>query len=420
MNDQSHIRRFEQLRKLAESHLAVKAEAPAALPHDISELIHELEVHQIELEIQNAELQQAYVSLEKSRAQYTDLFDFAPVGYLITDRDGVILNVNLTAAAMLSVGRQELIQSRFASFLDKDDKDTYYIHRRAALRSRQSQSCEVCIVRRNRSTFYALLNIDILTQDEDLCRMSITNIAQIKHAEDVLRQNLFREKELNELKTRLINMISHEFRTPLSTILSSIELLERYSDDSDERQRNLQTIRNTVWHLNDVVNDVLLAHQVGDDPLMLRPETFDIVAFVRQLIEDLQVPDADGRIVFISNKEAGTSAMTMDQHMLRRIVNNLLQNALRYSDDTVEVHLQLESNSLTFQVTDHGPGIAEEDQPYIYTMFYRGNAGEKIPGTGVGLAIVKRAVETLGGVISFTTRARQGTTFVVRLPYTAL
>jgi PAS domain S-box-containing protein len=419
MYDPKRTQRFEQLRKLAEDHLSSGTKLPSSLPNDINELIHELEVHQIELEMQHSELQQAYENLEKSRQQSADLFDFAPVGYVITDRDGVILNANLTAAAMLGMERHELMQMRFANFLEKEDKDTYYIHRRAAFRNRQSQSCEVQIFRRNQSSFYAQLNIDVVTQDENICRMSVTNISQLKHAEDVLRQTLFREKELNELKTRLIDIISHEFRTPLSVILSSVEMLERFGDGKDHAAKRYQTIRNTVWHLNDIVNDVLLAYHTGDDTLHLRPETFDVVIFIEQLIGDLRAYNNEDRIQLVCNKEAGEAFVTLDKHLLRRTVVNLVLNALKYSTETVEFRLHVDSATVTLHITDHGKGISEEDQPYIYTLFYRGSDAEKTPGTGIGLAIAKRAVEAQGGMISFTTRLNHGTTFVVRLPKNA-
>jgi two-component system, LuxR family, sensor kinase FixL len=416
MYDPKRTQRFEQLRKLAEDHLSSGTKLPASLPNDINELIHELEVHQIELEMQHNELQQAYDHLEKARQQSAELFDFAPVGYLITDRDGVILNANLTAAAMLGIERTELMQTRFANFLEKEDRDTYYIHRRAAFRNRQSQSCEVQIIRRNQSGFYAQINIDVVAQDEDVCRMSITNISQLKHAEEVLKQTLFREKELNELKTRLIDIISHEFRTPLSVILSSVEMLERYGDNNERMAKRFHTIRNTVWHLNDIVNDVLLAYHTGDETLRLRPEMFDIVIFTEQLIGDLRAYNNEDRIQLICNREAGEAFVTLDKHLLRRTIVNLVLNALKYSSEVVEFRLHVDSSTVTFHITDHGKGIAEEDQPYIYTLFYRGTDAENIPGTGIGLAIAKRAVEAQGGVISFTTRLNHGTTFVVRLP----
>jgi PAS domain S-box-containing protein len=416
MYDPKRTQRFEQLRKLAEDHLSSGTKPLSALPNDINELIHELEVHQIELEMQHRELQQAYENLEKARQQSADLFDFAPVGYLVTDRDGVILSANLTAAAMLGVERNELAQTRFANFLEKEDKDTYYIHRRAAFRNRQSQNCEVRIIRGNQTGFYAQLNIDVVSQDENTCRMSITNISQLKHAEEVLRQTLFREKELNELKTRLIDIISHEFRTPLSVILSSIDVLERFGEVTERMSRRFHTIRNTVWHLNDIVNDVLLAYHTGDETLHLRTESFDIVVFIEQLIGDLRAYNNEDRIQLICNKEAGEAFVTLDKHLLRRTVVNLILNALKYSSDPVEFRLHIDPTTVTFHVTDRGKGIPEEEQPFIYTLFYRGANAEGLPGTGIGLAIAKRAVEAQGGIISFTTRLNHGTTFVVRLP----
>jgi len=418
MSDKQRNEKFEQLRKLAENMLHTRAEANTNLPDDFAELIHELEVHQIELEMQHAELERAYDALERTRKQFNDLFDFAPVGYIVTTREGIIQQANLTIAAMLSVERNQLIGQKFSTFLLKDYKETYHIHRRTLFRTEEQQSCNVRVQCHDESGFFAHLNSEVIPENPDTCRTSITDISQIKQAESALQRALYHEKELNALKSRLIEVISHEMRTPLTTILSSIELLDRYSDRMDDakRKEKYERIRTYIWYLNDVVNDVVIAHRTGDDAPIVRTEQFDITDMFEKIIEDISLLDNDeSRVRYQIQSSERPQMVTWDQRLSRRIIVNLLQNALKYSDGRVTCSLICDDQQVTIHIQDEGDGIPEADQKHIFDMFYRGRNTTSIPGTGVGLPIVKAAVEAHHGTISFETSA-SGTTFIVKMP----
>ena len=420
MHDKQENKRFEQLRKMAEDMLRERADGDESpnLAYDFNELLHELEVHQIELEMQHAELERAYSTLERTQGKFNDLFDFAPVGYTVTNSDGIIQQANLTIAAMLGADRGKLIGKKHSSFLDSEHKEIYYLHRRAVFQTQERQSCDLRMQRQDGSHFFAHLNSEIVPEEPGTCRTSITDVSQIKQAESSLKRSLEREKELNALRSRLIEVISHEMRTPLSTILSSIDILDRYSDRMNEakREERYERIRNYVGYLTDVIDDVVIAHRASDDSPIVRTHEFDVVAVFRHLVEDISLLDNNQDRVEVRIRPTDESRIvTWDQNLFRRVIVNLLQNALKYSDGAVKCSLMHNKQRVVLRVQDEGGGIPEADREYIFDMFYRGDNTLRVPGTGVGLTVAKAAVEAHDGTIRIKSDT-SGTTFTVILP----
>lgn len=418
MADSSRKTKFDQLRQLAEDLLSQRPDSDASPVGDFAELLHELEVHHIELEMQHTELEHTYRALEQSQRQYADLFDFAPVGYVITDREGIVQRANLTIATMLGVERSNLKGNRFSSYIVDDYKDSYYIHRRTVFRTKEQQGIDVRLRRADKSDFSAHLLSEVVTGNNETSRTAIMDISQIKQAEATLERALYREKELNALKSQLIEVIAHELRTPLATILSSIDILDRYHErlTDTKRQTHFERIRTYVWYLTDVVQDVVLAYRSNNDAPAARTDTFDVIPFLESMVSDISALDSrSGRVDLSIQTCQESELVTWDQHLIRRIIVNLLQNALKYSEDRVNCSLVCQAETLIFEVRDQGQGIPTDDHPHIFDMFYRGGNTVSIPGTGVGLGIVKIAVELHKGSIDFTT-GEAGTTFTVQLP----
>lgn len=411
-------KQFNRLRQLAEETLQQNGSIDTAFSDDLAELIHELQVHQLELEMQHTELQRAYDLLEDSRQAYADLFEFAPVGYAVTNPEGKIQQMNLTLATMLGVERQACMGKSLASFMAPAYADIYFTHRRTLCRQREPQHCDVQIVHADGSVFFAHLNSEFVSESEaDGCtyRTAIIDISQIKQAQASLQRTLSRERELNQIKSHLLEMIAHEFRTPLSTILASVEMLDRYDDrlDAAKRKKRYNTMRNHIWYLNDTVDDIVLAHRAGTDQPVLKPQTFDVIGFTRQLIEE--IPLNSQRIDLVVPEGVTALNVTCDRHLFRRIVVNLLQNALKYSEDRVDCRLSYDAEQVTLKIMDRGGGIPTDDEPHIFEMFYRGSNAGSVPGTGVGLYVVRLAVEAHGGEVRLET-GTTGTTVVVHLP----
>ncbi|WP_016953336.1 PAS domain S-box protein [Anabaena sp. PCC 7108] len=245
------------------------------------------------------------------------------------------------------------------------------------------------------------------------------DITTRKQLEQELRVALETEKELNELKSRFISMTSHEFRTPLSTILSSSELLEHYSHKwTHEKQlTHLHRIQAAVNRMTEMLNDILVIGKGEAGKLEYRPLLFDLVKYCRQLVEEVSLNLKSQHLVYFSSPYESVCCY-MDEKLLGHILNNLLSNALKYSPDgsLVNFTLTCQDGQAVFEIKDQGIGIPEEDMPRLFESFHRARNVGNILGTGLGLAIVKKCVDIHQGTIYVNTLPGVGSSFTVTLP----
>lgn len=253
----------------------------------------------------------------------------------------------------------------------------------------------------------------------------VRDITERKQAEADIHKTLEQEKKLNELKSRFVTMASHEFRTPLATILSSCELLEHYGFKWTEAKKltHFYRIQASVKHMTTLLNDVLLLGKADADKLEFNPIEINLPEFCQNLIEEIQSSSHTHQIVFLienclEDDSDRDFVVGMDEKLLRLMLNNLLSNAIKYSPDRDRVIFTLicQAKQAIFQVQDFGIGIPVEEQDRLFDSFHRaGNVGS-IPGTGLGMAITKRAIELHQGTITIESQIEIGTTFTVTLP----
>ncbi|SKC83525.1 sensor histidine kinase [Ohtaekwangia koreensis] len=252
--------------------------------------------------------------------------------------------------------------------------------------------------------------------DQRMMQEELEQLVQTRTAE--LYRALDREKEMSELKSRFVSMASHEFRTPLSIVLSSTSLIERYvALQHDERiQKHLTRIKSSVSNLTNILNDFLSLDKLDQGKVETEYDTIDIGQFMNEVVEDVQATRRKDQQVLILHE--GDTNVTVDQKKLRYILVNLLSNSMKYSPEAsvVTVTSTLNPDALIIAVADRGIGIPEEEQKYLYSKFFRAKNTGNIQGTGLGLTIVKRYVEVMGGEISCISKQEEGTTFTVKIP----
>ncbi len=250
----------------------------------------------------------------------------------------------------------------------------------------------------------------------------IRDITERKRNEAEILGALDRERDLNEMKTRFVSMTSHEFRTPLTTIMSSAELLERYSDrwDTDKQTKYLHKVQTAARHMTELLNDVLLINKAEAGMVKFKPQPSYLNEFCQEIIEELQVTTDQHEIALQS--QLSNIPMMIDRKLIRHILTNLLSNAVNYSPSGGEVVLSLEQtpDKIVMSVKDYGIGIPPESQATLFDSFVRGSNVGTISGTGLGLAIVKKSVDLHQGVIACQSTAGEGTTFIVQLPSSLL
>lgn len=259
----------------------------------------------------------------------------------------------------------------------------------------------------------------------------LRNITERKQVEDELRETLKKEKELNELKSRFISTASHEFRTPLTAILGSAELLECYSDkwSDQKKQVHFERIYSRVKHMTQMLDDVLLVGKAEAGKLEFNPAPMNVIEFCHGLVEELQLSTGCQHTILFTSQGSGCksqncadlslcTSVALDEKLLFHILSNLLSNAIKYSPvgSTIGFILTCLDSHLEFQIQDQGIGIPEEDLPRLFEAFHRANNASKFPGTGLGLVVVKNAVELHGGSITVNSQMGVGTTFTVTLP----
>jgi PAS domain S-box-containing protein len=243
-------------------------------------------------------------------------------------------------------------------------------------------------------------------------------IAQRQRLENELRLSLAKERELNELKSRIVATVSHEYRTPLTTILSSAQLLERYNSQltSEKKQTHFQRIQASISYLTKLVEDMLLVNQAETGNLEFNPVPLDVAILVRDVIAEFQSSTTPP--VILLRYQGAYQDVVLDERLLRLILRNLLSNAIKYSPDKKEIQLALvcEASQLVLRVTDAGIGIPTAEQTDIFNPFFRGSNTGTIPGVGLGLVIVKECVDLHGGEVVVESEVGKGTTFTVTLP----
>lgn len=243
--------------------------------------------------------------------------------------------------------------------------------------------------------------------------------AELQLAKEEVDNALEKEKELNSLKTRFISMISHEYRTPLTVILTSTYLIEQFYQGTEVEQFNkfLEKIRNSVTTMTQLLEDVLTIGRSESVKNTLLIKKVKVIDFVNEIIEECRVVDKD-KHKFILNYELENQEILSDEKCLKHIFQNIFSNAAKYSPNADKVVIDIKENkrNLVFKITDFGIGIPQEDISQLFETFHRaGNVGS-ISGTGLGLAIVKRCVDMLFGEIGITSELGVGTKFIIELP----
>ncbi|HEY9652698.1 MAG TPA: ATP-binding protein [Coleofasciculaceae cyanobacterium] len=258
-----------------------------------------------------------------------------------------------------------------------------------------------------------------ITQLQQANKQLRLEITQRQRLERELRLALEKERELNELKSRIVATVSHEYRTPLTTILSSTEILEGYSSRLTEERKQLhfQRIKAAVKRMTELVNDVMLINQTIAGELEFHPHLLDIEQFAHKLVADFQ-RQAAGRREIIFEMQGTPIELLLDWKLLELILSNLLSNAIKYSPEGSRVALQLvvEPTSVVFRVSDKGIGIPSAEQAQLFSAFFRASNVGLIPGVGLGLAIAKECVDLHGGKIDVKSEVGVGTTFTLTLP----
>ena len=241
------------------------------------------------------------------------------------------------------------------------------------------------------------------------------DISEREKAEEDLRESLEKEKELSELKSRFVSMASHEFRTPLSTVLSSAYLIEKYTtaDDQPKREKHLQRIVSSVNMLTDILNDFLSVGKIEEGKIQVKLIHFNIqeliIAIAGELKNNLKKQQK------IQYHHEGTPHVLMDASLMKHIIMNLVSNASKFSSETspIEIKTSSQNHHIILSVKDNGIGISKEDQKHLMERFFRGANAGNIQGTGLGLHIVSKYAELMNGTVECKSELEKGTEFVI-------
>lgn len=386
----------------------------------VAQRTKELEASNHALKAENIQRQKAEASLRGSVATNQAIFNAIPDLIFRVDRQGIFSSFNaanvddfclISTSEYLGKPIDEVFASELASPIIDSVATTFS--------TKKLQVIECQLSTQDRVHSYEVRSV--VCQDS-LVVAIVRNITESKQAEEDIRKAIEQEKKLSELKSRFVTMASHEFRTPLTSIMSSSELLEHYGSKWNEAKKltHLHRIQSSVKHMTGLLNDVLLLGKAEAGKLQLRPSKINLSEFCQELIEEIQLTTKTHQIIF-QVQHGYEDTVCMDEKLLRHILNNLLSNAIKYSPDSDRVIFEMicQSERAIFKVQDFGIGIPAEEQDRLFNSFHRANNVGSIPGTGLGLPIVKRSVDLHEGTITTKSQVGIGTTFTVILPFLA-
>jgi PAS domain S-box-containing protein len=371
------------------------------------------------------ERKRAEASLRTVEARKAAVLETALDSIITIDQQGHILDFNPAAERTFGYSRAEALGREMAELIIPPalrDRHRAGLKRavKTGMDTMMGRRIEISALRRSGEEFTVELALArIQTEEGPIFTAHIQDISERKRAEAEMERALAHEKELSELKSRFVAMVSHEFRTPLGIIMSSAEILDAYLDrlPPEERRANLKDIFQSSKHMASMMEEVLLLGRVEAGKMTCRPVPMDLVSFCEKLVDEIGSATTNRCSIQLSAPRDLPEAQA-DESLLRHIFNNLLNNAVKYSPNGSAVQFTLEAHGplAVFTVRDRGIGIPEADQRQLFQAFHRGRNVGETPGTGLGMVIVKHCVQLHQGKIAFQSREAQGTTFAVGLP----
>ena len=439
----------DELRREAEERLdrlsADAVDAASPVPEDIAAVVHDLRVHQIELEMQNQELRRAQLELQASREKYFELFDLAPVGYLTLSDESIVGDANLTAALLLGVERQLLVGQPFSAFVFAPDRDVYYLHQRKLEQTGEPQACELRLRRVGGEAggeaevggeaapghFWAHLESrpQRATDNETLSSwVTFTDVdAQVAAADEIRRLNAELEKRVVTRTAELVAVTkeleafaysaSHDLRAPLRAIdgFSAMVMEDAADALGPEDVRHLERVRAAAQRMGCLIDDLLGLSRVARRDLYR--ERIDVSALAREVADEL-LAEHEARVVEVVI--APDMAADADPRLLRVILHNLLDNAWKFTAKheaaRVEVGVTDADGERALFVRDDGAGFDPDYAEHLFGAFQRMHTAEEFEGDGIGLAMVQRLVNRHGGTAWAESQVEQGATFFFTLP----
>jgi len=394
-------------------------------PLTTEQLMHDLQVHQVELQLQNEELRRAQLALEVSHARYFDLYDLAPVGYLTVAPSGLIVEANLSAATLLGIARSALVKRTLSRFIVKDHQDTYYQCRRLLLETGQSQNCELQVLQGDGLMRWVRVIVSAVQGDSEkpALRVILTDISERKHLDEALRETnknleLARTQadRANLAKSEFLSSMSHELRSPLNAVLGFAQLMESGAPPpTPSQQASLDQILKGGWYLLTLINDILDLASIESGHATLTMEAVTL-STVLQDCQTLIEPLTISRSVQVSFPELpATCRVQADPTRLKQVLINLLSNAIKYNRPQGTVEVSCESPAagrLRICVRDTGLGLSAQKLAKLFQPFNRlGQEMGGTKGTGIGLVVSQRLVQSMGGEMGVDSREGEGSLF---------
>ncbi len=422
LTPEMHRRAEDRAReRLAQLPLSGQAQSPELM----QQLMHELAVHQVELEMQNDELRRVQLALEASRARYFDLYDLAPVGYLTASPDGLILEANLCAATLFGVARSALVKRPLSRYIVKEQQDIYYQCRQQVVATGDALTCELQVLHSDGTTVWVSLALSTAqgSDDEPVLRMILSDICARKSLDQSLQEaNLtllnarLQADQANHAKSNFLSSMSHELRSPLNAILGFAQLIESGTPaPTPSQQASLQQILNGGWYLLALINEILDLSLIESGKLTLSMEP---VSLAEKFVDcaAMITPQAQQSGIRVSMAALDDPCFVQaDGTRLKQVLVNLLSNAIKYNRASGTVDVTCRSpgaGRIRISVIDTGEGLSEDKLSQLFQPFNR--LGQEIgpqEGTGIGLVVCKRLVELMGGEIGVHSRPGIGSEF---------
>lgn len=413
-----------ELRRRAQKRLREnppKATPPQTAP-DLTRLVHELQVHQVELELQNEELCRAKNALEASNARYADLYDFAPVGYFTLDREGLLLEANLRGAGLLGMERPRLAGRRFGDFVGAEARPAFAAFLADVFAGKGLETCEIPLAVGAGRPLQVRIEAAVSRSGGE-CRAAVSDITDLKRAEAerARLEGRLREAQKMEAIGALVGGIAHDFNNLLAPVVTRAEMALRALGDQDPVRENIAQLLTAVLRAADLVRQILLIGGREQEGALV---PVDLEPLVREAAACLRA-SLPATVDIRSQADPACGPVLGDPSQLRQVLRHLCENAghaLQETGGLLAISLdraggEREGGRVRLRVRDTGPGIPEKILGRIFEPYFTTKpVGE---GSGLGLSVVYGIVSTLGGEVRVRSGNGEGTTFEVLLPEAA-